>query len=69
MIPLYDKYPGRVELTKNQKGRDIKREERRIFIVKYYNDIVGEGRAKKVVSYTKAELLPLLVVREILNKH
>ena len=38
--------------------------ERRVFTVKYYRGVLGEGKAKKVKDYTRDELIPLLIVRE-----
>ena len=61
---LEDKYPGRVEETRNLRGKELTREERRIFVVKYYLNTVGEGKAKRVIEYKRAQLLPLLTVRE-----
>ena len=36
ICPLEDKYPGRVEETRNLRGKELTREERRIYVVKYY---------------------------------
>jgi len=35
-----------------------------MFTVKYYKEVIREGRVKKILECTKAELLPILVVCE-----
>ena len=47
------------------RGKEFTREERRILIVKYYLNTVGEGKAKRVKDYNRAQLIPLLIVREV----
>jgi len=62
--PLDGIYPGRVESWKMKRGKNLQPDERVMFTVKYYKEVIGEGRAKKVLECTKAELLPIFVVRE-----
>ena len=59
-----ESYPGQVKVTRSPKGRNIPTPERRVFNVKYYRDILDEGKEKKVKNYTRYEFLPLLIVRE-----
>ena len=47
-----------------QKGNNITVSERRVFTVKYYCDVICEGKSKKVKYYTRYEFLSLLIVRE-----
>ena len=65
--PLDGRHPGRVDQTRNLKGKGLSREERRVWTIKYYRDTLGEGKAKKKVQCTKEELLPLLVIRDEAN--
>ena len=57
-------YPGKVKVTRCQKGNNIPAAERHVFTVKYYRAVLDEGKAKKVKCYTRDELLPLLIMRE-----
>ena len=45
VCPLEDKYPGRVEETRNLRGKELTREERRVYVVKYYLNTV-QGNIK-----------------------
>lgn len=61
--PLDGKYPGRVEAHQQRRG-DYTPATRGVFTVRYYRDIIGNGRAARVMKYTRGELIPLLLVRE-----
>ena len=61
---LDDLYPGRIESYTYKRGKDIARDDRLIFTVKYYFETIGEGRAKKVRHCTRMELLDLLIYQE-----
>ena len=58
------RHPGRVEATRNLKGRTLSREERRVWTIKNYRETLGEVRAKMKMQFTKEELLPLLVIMD-----
>ena len=59
-----DCFPGHVEKYSYKRDKNISRECRLMFNVKYYFEAIGQGRAKKVLHCTKQELLGLLMVRE-----
>ena len=58
------RHTGRVEETRNLKGKGLCREERRVWTITYYRETLGEGKAKKKIQCTNEELLPLLVIRD-----
>ena len=60
--PYNDQYPGRVEQVHNRRDRKLLAKDRCVLTVKYYFGIIGEGRTKKVMTYTREELLPSLIV-------
>ena len=62
---LNQTFPGQVDSYTFKRNKNLARHQRLVFKVKYYFDTVGEGRAKKVLSCTKDELLNMLIVREI----
>ena len=47
---------------RNIKLKNLAREERILWMIKYYKKTLGEQRSKKKIGCTKEEVIPLLVV-------
>ena len=57
-------HPGQVKGTRCLKINNIAASKGCVFTVKYYRDVLDEGKGNKVKYYTRYEFLPLLIVRE-----
>ena len=62
--PFDGRYPGKVEETRNLERKNLDREERRVWRIKYYRETLGEERAKKKIYCTKEELIKILVIKD-----
>ena len=57
-------YPGQVKGTRCLKINNIAASKGCVFTVKYYRDVLDEGKAKKVKYYTRYYFIPLMIVIE-----
>ena len=47
--PFYGSYTGRVEEKRNLTGKNLASEDRRVWIIKYCIETIGEGKAKNKI--------------------